>query len=163
VWVLGDDDAASPDAIAVALAAIAAHPEAVVINFSTRGSFERSHERSSRGRAGFLEELDDFGNALFVSSSLFNAARLRKHLDHGHQFAYSCAPHLAMLLMALGEDGLAVFSPRALVHWERPQTENRGSLITIALGLPVLLELPMPQRERRALALSSHAFRGSRR
>ncbi len=158
IWILGDDDRPEPNAIEIALADIGRFPDAVCLNYSTRGEFSRTSDFCSKGRSEFLGKVDSFGNLLFVSSSLYRTACLQGQMSFGHHFAYSCAPHLAMLLMAMDRDTQVMFLRASLVSWERTSVEIRGSLITIALGLPILLDLPILASERRILARSLSRF-----
>jgi hypothetical protein len=152
IWVLGDDDAPEEGAVATILQAIADAPQTVIFNFSTAGSFTRGTSVSGSGRGALLAALDDFGNLLFISSCVFRAPVLIGKIDHGFQYAYSCAPHLAMLFSAMDQDSPFVLSHRSLVRWERREVEDRGSLMVIAAGLPTLLELPFQPAERQRLA-----------
>ncbi len=157
--MLSDDDTIAADGIATtALRAIADHPEAIFINFSTAGAYCRETGFTCVGRGEMLEKLDDFGNALFISASLFHRRRLLDALQYGYQYAYSCAPHLAMLLMACDDRSLSVFRQERIVTWTRPPWRTARSLLVIAAGLPSLLDLPLADDEARSLARSLAQF-----
>lgn len=143
LWVIGDDDLPEPGAIRAALDSISKHHEAVAIIHAVRNKIVRQHQWDTHGLESFLTRLDSFGNALFLPSTLYNLATLRPRFDLGYHYAYSCAPHLVLLLTSLAEHGgRIVFLPNSNIAYERPTTENRGWIIPIACGLPVLLELP---------------------
>jgi len=157
IWVLGDDDEILEGAIAKILSIIENYPDYIVINFSTSGAYCRNNSIKGVGRLAFLKSLDNFGNLLFISSNIFNRKKLIKHIDTGYHYAYSCAPHLAMLVQSIGIQDEFLYSTDKIVKWERPIVENRGSLLIIGSGLPTLLELQMTATERKIL--SSHLSR----
>ena len=152
VMVTGDDDRALPDMIDRILNDIAANPDATILHYATANMHQRKQEWQTRGRMEFLSRLDSFGNLLFISSSVFNVAKLRGAFDWAHHYTYSCAPHLVLLLKAMEPDAVATFHSASLVDWTLPKVENRGSKFPMALGLPTLLELPLSAEERRLLA-----------
>jgi glycosyltransferase involved in cell wall biosynthesis len=151
IWVLGDDDMPMENAIQSALVAIKEHPNSLIINFSTVNAFTRNTELFGRGIDEFLKKLDDFGNLLFISSSIFNSKKIRQKIEYGYHYSYSCAPHIAMLLMSMDDDAEFRFTAKALVRWERQIEENRGSLLVISKGLPILLDLPLTPIRRHLL------------
>jgi hypothetical protein len=153
-WILvtGDDDAPHPDMIGRILGDISAHPEALILHYASTNMHVREREWTTRGRHAFLAALDSFANLLFISSSVLHLAQLRDAFDRGQHYAYSCAPHLALLLTGMRPESVAVFKKASLVDWRLPEVENRGSKFAMALGLPTLLELPLAQAERRLLA-----------
>lgn len=150
--VTGDDDAALPDMIERILMDISANPDATLLHYATANMHRREGAWQTRGRTEFLSRVDSFDNLLFISSSVFHVARLRTAFDWAHHHTYSCAPHLVLLLKAMGQDALAIFRPESLVDWRLPDVENRGSKFAMALGLPTILELPLTGRERAILA-----------
>lgn len=137
LWCLGDDDAVKPDNIRTILAAIAEHPDSVAINFAiTRLRREKTVSISSH--AELAEKMDDYSNLLFMSTNVFDAEQLRKHLQFGHHYCYSHAPHLALLIMAVGEGGRLTLKAGHLIDHSRPSC---APLVKLALGTPVLVEL----------------------
>jgi hypothetical protein len=101
----------------------------------------------------FISIMDHFGNILCISVSIFRLEPLLPNMRYGYQYAYSCAPHLALLLSSLGENGECVLLEKDLLtkitvagmgkHW---------SLIDVALAMFTLLQLPGLGSGRRALA-----------
>lgn len=154
LWVIGDDDAPTPGAVERALASIARHPQAVAIVHAVQHKVVRHKEWQTYHLDDLLESLDDFGNLLFLPSTLYRIEPLLPFFDIGYHYSYSCAPHLALLLSALARDGgNVVFTTGNNIAYERPETENRGWIIPIALGLPTLLEVPLlSSRGRRLIA-----------
>lgn len=154
LWVIGDDDAPTSGAVEGALASIAVNSQAVAIVHAIQHKVVRKREWQTSNLDDFLESLDDFGNLLFLPSTLYRIEPLRPFFDIGYHYAYSCAPHLVLLLSALARDGgNVVFKKDGNIAYERPETENRGWIIPIALGLPSLLEIPrLSSRGRRLMA-----------
>ena len=151
LWVLGDDDTPQPDAIATVLRHIAAHPNAVYINFAwdelRRATF------TTRGVDEMAEKLDKSANLPWISSSVRRAEVMRAQVKFGYQYAYSLLPHVAILLMSLGERGECCFSREQIVRIERDETpiEEQWSTINLALGYPVIFDLPLRQSTRERL------------
>jgi glycosyltransferase involved in cell wall biosynthesis len=152
IMLLGDDDTPLPDMVGRIVRDIDANPGATVLHYATKNIHVRAQEWTTRGREEFLARLDSFPNLFFMSSSVMQVAHVRGALSWAQQFTYSCAPHLALLLTAMGADSLAVFLGGSLVDWKRPEVENRISVFPIYRGLPTLLELPLSAGERRLLA-----------
>lgn len=155
VWTLGDDDKVAPDAIAKIRLAIEKNPDATVINFYAESGDHppRTEQVVSHGAEEFLSRADSIGAILFMSSSVFRARHMIPNLKAGYHYAYSCAPHLAVLLTALGESGQAVYSHRSIVDAARADTplELLGTRVPLILGLTTLLELPLPSGCHREL------------
>ena len=145
LWCLGDDDEIKPDTIRTILAAIAEHPDAVAINFAiTR--LRRETTTTIRSQAELAEKMDDYSNLLFISTNIFDAAKLGKHLQFGHHYCYSHAPHLALLFVALGEGQPLVLKAGHLIDHSHP---SGAPLVKLALGTAVLAEvLDHPVRSR---------------
>jgi hypothetical protein len=152
MMLMGDDDAPLPDMVGQILGDIAANPDATVLQYATKNIHVRRQEWSTRGREEFLARLDSFPNLFFMSSSVMQIARVRHALSWAQQFTYSCAPHLALLLAAMGQESVGVFLCGSLVDWKRPEVEDRISVFPIFRGLPTLLELPLAPTERWLLA-----------
>jgi len=153
IWILGDDDPIKPGAVATILNQIRSSPECLYINFRSGLCGERPKIRRGRGISEFAEALDSFSNALFISTCIFNAAELRHYVSFGYLFAYSCAPHLAVLFSGMKEDGEWSFSDEEIVGVVTSKTvDQKWSPLTPALGKMLVLELPMAHRARRILA-----------
>jgi hypothetical protein len=143
LWIIGDDDRPEPDALEQVFRHIALHPSVIAIVSAVRNQVDRPTAFATTGAEELLRHLDSFANLLFVPSTLYHVAALRPRLDLGHHYAYSCAPHLVLLLTALaGGRGGVAFVTESYIAFERPEVEIRGSIIPIALGLPTLAELP---------------------
>ena len=156
LWIIGDDDRPEENAVTAVLNHIATNPTAAAIVFAVRNQIVRSAPFATSGLEDLLLQLDSFANLLFVPSTLYHVAVLHPQMDIGHHYAYSCAPHLSLLLTALAKhEGQVIFSSESNIAFERPDVENRGSIIPIARGLPVLLELPN-LTERSRYLLSRH-------
>ena len=143
LWIIGDDDRIEDQAIADAFRHIDEHPGAMAIVSAVRDQVTRTESFTTVGIEDLLEHLDSFANLLFAPSTLYHVAALRPRFDLGHHFAYSCAPHLVLLITAVAEQqGQVSFVTESNIAFERPEVEIRGSIIPIAHGLPTLLELP---------------------
>ena len=153
IWILGDDDEVKPQAIQTILKAIAEYPDAVLLNFAADELRPQSWQ--ARGLTEVTEKLDKSADLPWVSSSVYRAVVLRPNLKFGYQHCYALLPHLATLLMSIGEDGFCYFSPEQIVSAESrqklPEPSQQWSLVNLALGFPTLMDLPLKPRVRELL------------
>lgn len=100
LWLLGDDDFASPDAISLITSTINQNPDIGYINFSEGNTAARSEEIIYSNKESLIDGLDDFGNFLFISVGVFQVALIQKGIRQMYEFAYSHAPQVALVLYA---------------------------------------------------------------
>lgn len=137
IWILGDSDMPERGALVKIFAAIEQHPDAVRFGFSNQG-----HEGVCFGLDEFLTLSPAFGEMLFVSSAVFNAKVMRKFLHIGFHFSYSMAPHLALLIEALGVDQKTVNFKSNIVSSDKPDNKDCWPTLPSYLGFTTVLELP---------------------
>jgi len=150
VWVLGDDDRPQPGAVQTILQHMDSHPDGVLLNFATDKN--RSQTFVTQGLQELADKLDASADLPWISSSIYRAEEFRRHLKFGYQYLYSMLPHVVMLMHSIGENGKACFANRQIVEGNTRDAppEQQWSLVNLALGYPVLLELPFapPVREK---------------
>jgi abequosyltransferase len=152
LWILGDDDSPTPDAVKTILESAIQHPQASFITFRHAITMQVRPFRT-KGVTEFASALEGIGDVLFISTSIYNARVLQRTVAIGNHFGYSLGPHLAALLCSLGTDGECVFSPSSIVERRRDVPPEMGySTFDATLGLFTLLELPIPPPARAALA-----------
>ncbi len=151
IWVLGDDDKVMPNAINLIFSTIREHSHCIFINFSS-GIYKRDVNFLTRGTAEFIEKLDSFSNALFISAGIFKADIIKSNIKLGYFYAYSMAPHFATLLATIGQEGQCYFSTSQLVNWEPPEVGQRWSFLNLGLGIMTIVELVRDVDMRRILA-----------
>jgi glycosyltransferase involved in cell wall biosynthesis len=151
VWIVGDDDFIRPDGVRTVKQAIGQCQDATFLNFGS-SEFVRTQSRRSAGVEAAISDLDNFGNLLFISTGVYRREKLLVALRFGYHFAYSCGPHVAALLASLGDTGIVYWLPEVIV--DRPVSSEESYLNFSAkfLGLPTLVELPIPEASRSALA-----------
>jgi glycosyltransferase involved in cell wall biosynthesis len=151
LWVLGDDDLVGPKAITIALRAIEQYPENILLNFCGLG-MHREQAVETVGVGDFIKSWDSFSNILFISANIYHAKTIKTRLSYGYHFAYTCAPHLAMVLQALQPTGKAVLlSDRLLDGQCLIPLEESWAPIIVFLGKMLLLELPLSDADRKCL------------
>ncbi len=156
MWLVGDDDPALPEAIATIQSTIAAHPDATYINFACL-VFDYGYDRDvvCRGLESFVRQLTCGPNLLFIPTGVYNVKRLGDAVRWGHHFTYSQAVHVAVILKALGADGVAVLSPRPLLDLEALAREaplEAWPRIYLNMCIGVLLDVEMSRAARMRLA-----------
>lgn len=150
LWVLSDDDTATPDAIEIIFKHIAQYPACMFLNFSS-GFFNRERRIVTEGTIGLAEQVDSLGNVLFLSSGVYKADAVVANLRLGYTYAHS-QPNFVPLFTSLGDDGVCCLSNEQIVIWNQPSEEQQWSFINFALGIMAFLELPMDPRIRPILA-----------
>ena len=156
LWILGDDDVICRGAIGRIIGVLTENPDAFFVNFSTRGGYTRTARTVTKGRAEFIESgIDDLGQIMFISSSIFNAKRLRDFSSSGYHYAFTTLPHIITLLTALKShiDAECVLSDDFIVEVDHSETDDSlmHSCHLSAIGLPALLLLDFDQKEARVL------------
>jgi hypothetical protein len=160
LWVLGDDDDVLPNAIATITETISANPELVFATFSSE-YYARTSSFVTEGLEEFAEKIDSFLAAVFISTCLYNASKVRDRLPYAYHYLYSCAPHLLLVLMHLRDGGTSVFSDRQIISWARPP-DDRGWIanqVFIWLSFTAVLEARLSPRARLRLARAMRKFR----
>lgn len=154
VWILGDDDPPLPNAIDTLLEAVKSHRECVLINFAIDRA--RAADFSSKGVEGLAHKLDASADLPWISSSVYRTADFKANLKFGYQYIYSMLPHIAVLLVVLGDRGACYFSRQRILDGEARDidtpTEQLWSVINLALGYPILFDLPLKLGVRERLA-----------
>ena len=151
VWVLGDDDRVRPDAVRTITKSVAAHPQSLFINFASEIE-QRKASFTTEGIDDFVARMDSFSNVLLISTSIYKARELAPHIKLGYLYAYTLAPQFVTLLSAIGEKGVCSFSHEAIINWSEAPASQQWSAMNFALGLPLVLDLPLKSATRRALA-----------
>jgi len=140
LWILGDDDRVSKNAIKTVICAISKNKDAVFINFLSN-VFSRTEINKVHGIDEFIDKLDHFANFLCISVNVFQVSKIIKYLKYGFQYCYSCGPHIALMLRGLGDNEQVIFSNEAIIS--KISTSNYSdywSAIPVALGLDTLIE-----------------------
>jgi glycosyltransferase involved in cell wall biosynthesis len=148
MWLFGDDDYPTVDAVEVILRKLDAHPHCLFFNF-TSGRFSRERSALTTGLREFVFQLDYWSLLLFMSVGVYHCPSVVPALRFGHHFAYSLAPHVALVLASLGERGACCLAHEPIV---RHQGQAEWSLASALLGKMTLLDLPMDDDVRRELA-----------
>lgn len=127
LWILGDDDLPSHDALTQVLAAIRMYPAAYFINFETTisrlGAGTRVGDVSCTSIQSLCHSMDSFSNFLFISAGVYRVKAIRPYLPVGYQHFSTYGPHVAMVLSkastSTGE--AAVFATGKICNWEPNQ------------------------------------------
>ena len=152
LWVLGDDDVPRANAIATILRYIDAYPDHRFFSFLHGGDARRQPIVTS-GLGEFICRMDSFSGILFLSASVYRLGPLRQNLKVGYTYTYSTAPHIAALLMSLGDGGTCYLTGEDIVDQGPPRPPaDQWSLVHNFLAIMTLLDLPLAPELRRELA-----------
>lgn len=162
LWILGDDDLVAPDAIDVILHNILAHPNVVFFNFATstmRAQGLRPRDFDTVGQAGFVTGHDFPGNVNFMSVGVWHAPSALPAMHLAYHYAYSMSPTFVLLLATLGAAGRCRFSQQVLVDTvTTAEASTKWHFGDFILGWNTILELPMAEDTRRALARKMYSW-----
>jgi len=152
LWVLGDDDIPRPDAISTVFSYITAYPGCLFFSLLFGGE-ARKEPILTTGLKDFVTRLDSFSGVLFLSASIYKASALKQNLKLGYTYTYSTAPHIATLLMSLGDSGTCCLAGQNIVDQGPPRpVTDQWSLVHSFTGTMTLLDLPWPHTVRQELA-----------
>jgi glycosyltransferase involved in cell wall biosynthesis len=152
LWILGDDDEPLPNAVETVHKTLRNHPGALFYNFACE-LYPRQKEIVTRNLDEFIASIDSFSNLLFTSTSIFQRNALVDFLSSAHEFTYSMATQIAIVLLALMvKPGHCLLLRDRIVHWELPPGGTRWSLANQLLGQGILLDLPLDRVNRKRLA-----------
>lgn len=145
VWLLGDDDPLYPGAIrAVLEAAAAASPADVLLKFNSTNGGQVEHEEILDGldaMAARCVEPRFYSNFLFISCSVFRNSEMVRRLAIGYHWAFSMAPHVAMLVDAMSAGGRVRLIPRELVRHGLAGPADQWNVTRVYGGFTSLADL----------------------
>ncbi len=157
LWVLGDDDLPDADAVQRVLADLrSADAGLVAINYRSE-LFDRRQALTLRGADDFLARMDSLSNVLFLSASVVRAPALQAHLRLANAYAYCNMPQVLALLLALGAERCVQLSMQHIATWREAPAGASWSVVNASLAFPTVLDLPLPQHQRRLLAAKVEA------
>jgi glycosyltransferase involved in cell wall biosynthesis len=163
LWILSDDDRIWDDAVEKILEEIANHPDCTCVNFA-QDAYPRGEALTTCGTSEFLNVLGrQFPTLLFVSTSVYRVDAILPSITYGYMQIPSCAPHLAVLIMALNSSGIMYFSAKTIVEYVGARKGAGWSQFWVERGFPLLIDLPLSARHRdllRKALLSRLQFRG---
>lgn len=152
IWCLSDDDPVAADAITIIRQHLEAYPDYVYFNFPYDA--HRPQTYLTTGIDEFVDKLDGSTNLPWIASAVYRTANIQVNIKYGYQFAYSMLPHVATLLISLGQQGKCCMSHVRIMAFNDDPTdfENHWSIVTFALGSPVVYDIPVSFATRQALA-----------
>lgn len=95
LWVLGDDDFVSNDAVSIVLSNIKEHPNVVWMNFETKITLMIDNSKS------FLESLgsiQDFGDSFWISKCIYNNFKLKPYIYYYYTNLSSMVGQIIMVI-----------------------------------------------------------------
>jgi len=144
-WIMGDDDTPENDALDKILKYLTNYSkDGLLINFSTEVMCLREKDIICNDLNSFLKHFDSYSNLLFISTSIYNAEVLKKHLITAYHYTYSMAPHLVLVLSGLNSGtGQVVLAKDIIIKFgEVEKKEQKWSYLHLFLGMSTLIEIP---------------------
>jgi glycosyltransferase involved in cell wall biosynthesis len=162
IWILGDDDVVSENAVVDAIQTIEAHTDCIFFNFITSSmsiSKLRPLDFETVGQHGFVTGLDYPGNINFMSVGIWHAPSFLSAVPNTYHYAYSMSFTFIMLLSALGNTGRCLFSNKALIDTVNTAPANtKWQYRKFIMGWNTILELPMSNATRKMLASKMYSW-----
>ena len=153
VWILGDDDVPSPNAIKIIKEKIEIFGENCFINFSST-SHPRYSSYQNNNLQEFVDSINSWPQINFTSLSVFNCYKIKPQISFGYLYAYSWSPLIACMIMFLcsNENARTLLSHEYILDECNNSLDGTWSPIGPNLGKMVLLELPMPYNLKKNFA-----------
>jgi len=156
LWILGDDDPVKEDAIRIIFNNLEKRPDCTFFNFNTliENDIIRDKTYFTKGVYEFVKGIDSFGRLLLISSNIYKVTEeLKKSVIAGNLYQYSSAAHIVTLLLSLGNNSICCFSQEEIVRhgYNATPMELQGSPVVMALGLPIIFDLPLDFKIREEL------------
>lgn len=155
VWILGDDDPPVEGALELIFNKINGSQNLAMMNF-----------KSPIGGAGSCEVIGghnllrimDFGNFLFLSTSVFRRDLFIKYLADGYEAISTCAPHTAIALsVSVSENAKFLFIDQCIVDWEASPVSERWNFLRVNVRMQSLLEHARLNHSERMLLAAAMA------
>lgn len=130
MWFLSDDDLPSGDAISTILNTIRTQSSHSFIKYNSNlvtGQNVIKEDFIVTGLEDLFNNINNFGNFLFMSSTVCNAHNLRQEMKAAYYFSSTFCPHLAFLFAYLNKnpDATVLFSPLSIVKYELPDANQK--------------------------------------
>lgn len=143
IWLLGDDDIPSDNAIENLLSIIKNYPDLIYASLCSN-FHKRSKTTLTKGLDDFVMNIDNWGHINFTSISLFQRNKLISFIKYGYISLNSWSPLIALVLCALRNDSQCLFSDKEIiVGTTQASSADMWDPTAAMIGLTSLLELPM--------------------
>ena len=148
LWILGDDDKVKGDSISLIFKYIDDFPDAIFFNFNSiaEGHHKRLDNKISKNLDEFLESVDTLGQLIFISTNIYKTSHFKDSYRIANLYLYTNMPQFIIVIMSLSyKDNMTVISKDQIVDINNFETDlsTQASTINIALGFPIILDLPL--------------------
>ncbi|WP_375416581.1 glycosyltransferase family 2 protein [uncultured Hymenobacter sp.] len=160
MWLLGDDDPPSTDAIDGILNDLHLNKDCSFLNYKSAMTSNRNESFYTVGIEELINKVDHFGNLLFISVGVYNLHTLKADIRLTHQLSYCLAPHLVYLLSAISSNTKVGFLARRIhdASLHNTSAEESWSWISLSLCFPILFEIPLDISERTRNMFANHVL-----
>ena len=162
LWILGDDDWVTGNAVQLVLEELPLQPQAVFMDFRS-SIMEREGVRQAPfdtiGLDEFADRIDGPGDINFMSTSVWHIPLVAASLAKVYHYAYSMSHTFALLLLSIGPASCCHFSEKAIIECAtNVEPTSRWHYKDFVLGFNTILELPMSNRVRKVLGKKMFAW-----
>lgn len=159
MWLLGDDDPIASDSIQTITQFILDVPSnAVMLKFGGEAmipAITEYHEINGiESLSKFMNTAWRYSSMLFISNSVFKTAQLNKYLNVAYMWAYSYAPHLAIVLPAMRDGGVTCIKPKSILKDDLPENKGGWNAWRLRMGTATLGEIEGCE------VMADHSLRG---
>lgn len=145
MWLLGDDDPPYEDAISVVIDSIQSASESdILIKYNSTNGGQVYSEETICGLKELCRRFINTGfysNFLFISTSVFRVSSVMPYLATGYHFAYSVAPHVALVIRAIIPGGTIRLIPREIVLHGVADLSDQWSSVRVSNGFTALVDI----------------------
>jgi len=147
IWVLGDDDKISDQAISIILSDISKNNNVTIFNYysNSENHFQRREYKSGFGFLEYLKLADNLGELLFISGLIFKREIATINISWAHNNQMSCMPMLLVSKNALSGNNKFTYSNKTLIDHISIATNTHDmkvqSCIPIVNGFSILIAL----------------------
>jgi glycosyltransferase involved in cell wall biosynthesis len=158
MWLLGDDDPPSDDAVSTILSDIKSNSSCSFLNYKSHMTEKRKNTFFSTGMEEFIRGIDHFGNVLFISLGVYNLKTLQADMRLTYQLSYCLAPHIVYLLSAIKPHTKVAFLASEIHDFSLYNTssEESWSWISLSLCFPILFEVPLNVTQEAKVIFAEH-------
>ena len=152
IWVLGDDDFPTKNAVEVLLEDTQySHCYAYYSVPYIKKPLFYLEDSERVEHIGFESLMNRFNNEIelmaFLSAAVFNMKKIRPYLIEGYSAANTGVPHLFMMFKALSQGESWMISKKIIADYNPPNQGEGWGFMTIAFAMPCLLGMTSSRKE----------------
>lgn len=139
LWIIGDDNSIKEDFIHSIKKSVDNFPQHDLLHFG----YPINTPQSGRELDNYISAITNYSHFISLPNTIYKTSAARKFIGLGYRYAYSGSPQSVISLAIADTDSLFVFLPTELINKNPVESSERWSFIDVALGAPILCEIPL--------------------